>query len=418
MNIIIFYQHISRELKACKMLKEKLENTYSANVKIFSIDFEYFAALKYNKKVAADIILMPWVHNDDNYFYLVPFVEANENLIAINLHHEQVGTPVSETLIIPRGHFAKDCVYHFVWGDFFAERLVKNDVSPDIIRVCGNMRLDIAAKKEKDRSDLAKEFNLDVNKRWCLFCENRDSVLSYNESVESFFISNGYSDSDAKGQFKMLSISLNNAYDDIDNIESSFFEQNEFIYRSHPGTILNKKFDSHIKVSSKYSIYQWLHNVDIYLTSSSTSMFEADALSIPSFIWDNTEISPQFVPKWVEDYTKIEKLTDLTDEMIKLAVEKSKKEKTYERYIGKCDNHNIERISEEIANIFKNKENNVCTMETVKIPKEFFKEKRLYEKVTKIVAKLRLLEKLKFPKSAYREKNDIPYYKNNINRYL
>ena len=175
MNIIIYYQHITREYKSCLRLKEALEcEIEGAKASVYSIDFEYFRSLKDHKKKKVDLIFMPWLEFRENYYYMMPFLEKNPDLKVVNLHHEQVGSQTSFDVLIPKDKILHNNVYHFCWGEFFAGELKKIGVSDKVIKINGNIRTDQSIGKLQTKEELALKYGYDIdflkrNKKSMLF---------------------------------------------------------------------------------------------------------------------------------------------------------------------------------------------------------------------------------------------------------
>jgi len=410
MNIILFYQHITREYLSCCKLKEELEKELGAKVSIYSIDFEYFKAIKEHKKGKVDVIFMPWLAIRENYYFLMPFLKKNPKLITINLHHEQIGSKTSFDVLIPKDKILHNNIYHFCWGEFFAENLAKIGVSNDFIKINGNIRADQSTLILKTKEELAKEFDLDKSKQWILFAESRDWIWTFGEEDILEMGKNNCDMNEVRTSIDVHKLYLLKTYEDFKKLPDKFFDKYEIIYRPHPGTVSPIKIDNRIKVNSKHSIYNWINACDIYMCSTSTSIFEAEMMGKVVMICERAEFPSQYQMFGLEKYYNINSILNLNDEEIKKAKEFNKKP-IYEDYIGKCDGNNIKRTVSLTKQIFEERKLN---MEYIKVPKKFFLRKRLYELVTKFTVKTGLFSKLKFPRSAYRERNDIPFYNNNI----
>lgn len=410
MNVIIYYQHITREYLSCCKLKEQLENELNAKVSIYSIDFEYFKSIKDHKRLKVDIIFMPWLAIRENYYFLMPFLKRNPKLITVNLHHEQIGSKTSFDVLIPKDKILHNNIYHFCWGEFFAKNLAKIGVSNDFIKINGNIRADQSTLILKTKDELANEFNLDKSKQWILFAESRDWVWTFGEDDVQEMGKNNCDMDEVRTSIDVHKQYLLKTYEDFKKLPNTFFDKYEIIYRPHPGTVSPIEIDNRIKVNSKYSIYNWINACDIYMCSTSTSIFEAEMMGKTVMICEREDFPTQYQMFGLERYYNIHSILNLNDEEIKKAKEYIKKP-IYEDYIGKCDGNNIRRTVALTKEIYEEQKLN---MEYIKVPKKFFIRKYLYEILTKLIVKTGLFDKIKYPRSAYRERNDIPYYNNNI----
>lgn len=413
-NVIIFYQGINREINACKKLKENLEKGKKVNTFIFSIDFESDLALKIAKKNKVDLIIMPWMYKDSNYWLMQPFIELNKELLIVNLHHEQIATPASLNLLLPDGEHSKNSVIHFVWGDNFKQELIKCGVKENLVYITGNVRTDFANEIKYNKKKLANEFKLDVNKKWILFAENRGWLLNSNDAKEEHLVYLGFLKEDLLERKRIEKKSLEKTVDEMNNLNNDFFNEYELIYRAHPGTEAPEGLSEKINIISKYSIYEWLNVIDINIVWSSTTIFESDICQIPSFVYEPSENLDKFRTFGIEQYQKITKLSDISEELINNYKEKIAPLKIYENYVGKVDGNSINRVSKSIIEILENKIEGYSA-ESIEVDKLFMLKINIFKKVTRIVVKLGLLEKIKYPRSAYELRKDIPYFKNNTN---
>lgn len=411
MNIIIYYQHITREYKSCLKLKEALEREIEGvKASVYSIDFEYFKSLKDHKKKKVDLIFMPWLAIRENYYYMMPFLKKNADLKVVNLHHEQIGSQTSFDVLIPKDEILHNNIYHFCWGEFFAENLKKIGVSEEVIKINGNIRTDQSIGKLQTKEELAKKYGYDSSKQWILFAESRDWIWTFGEEDIQEMGKNNCDVVEVRNSIDVHKEYLLKTYEDFKNLPDEFFEKYEIIYRPHPGTISPVEIDSRVRVISKHSIYDWINACDVYMCSTSTSIFEAEMMGKPVMICEKKDFPNKYQMFGLEKYYHIEAITDFNEKDIKKALEKTKKP-IYVDYIGKCDGKSIERTVNITKEILKSSD---IKMEYIKVPNKFLKRKKLFEFVTRVVVKLGLLLKIKFPRSAYRERNDIPFYKKNI----
>lgn len=413
-RIIIFYQHINREYQSCLVLKEELERSIHCEVYIFSIDFEFSKALKIaDKKI--NLVFMPWVYHELNYELLMPFFKHNEALISVNLHHEQIGSDVSSNILIPRGENARNSVLHLAWGGDFKETLIKNGVKDEFVFEVGHMRLDTVDKNIRSRDDLAAEFALDTSKKWLLFCESRGWIWSYSQKYKNDFVANGYSVEEIDEFYNIAKKSIYATFEDFDKIGDAFFSEYEIIYRPHPGTVSPVKINERIRHINAYSIYDWLKNVDVYATWSSTSIFESESCGVPSFVVKPFEYDKKYEMHGVQKYSEVQGLEQITSELIREEKQCMKKQRIFENYIGKQGGA-IANIVGLTASLLADGVKGY-KMAAIKYPRSRKNKKQFFEFVTWLFVKFGLLKIFKYPRSSYKQISDIPYIKKNMKKY-
>lgn len=386
-KIICFYEILSREYKACERLKNILLKKYNIEVKLFSIAFEFNKAIKFAKKNGVDAVIMPWMYSKREYNFVMPFLEINENLTVFNLYHEQIASDETLPILILKDEIVKQNVYHLCWGTYFQDVLIKNGTPAKNTLISGNIRLDgmLASKIEKEL--LSQQFNLDINKQWILFAESRDWVLDEINLKNRENL--GLDEELEKQSFFWHKKSLESTYKEMSCLDDSFFEKYELIYRPHPATPAPKNLNSRIKVISQYTIYDWLANVDYYLTSTSTSIFEAEAMGVLPMVVNISDFPQTFKTYGLDNYYSINSLLEFTEQNIVNARKWMENKKIYTKYIGESDGGNTERTADVINSIL-NSENRI---QMLKLP---FKSQDIWHKIYKIYAKIMLKLNMSF----------------------
>lgn len=408
-RIIIFYEHINREYEACLRLKNEIENSGAHySVHLLSITFEYSKALKINKRNIIDMVILPWVYVDNDYKLLQPFLRKNKNLYIINLHHEQITSEVTDKALLPRGENARNSVIHFVWGEFFKEKLLDSKVNDNLIYITGNIRNDKLSLGSIDKDELSKEFQLDINKKWILFSENRGWVLSNTERKDNHRLALGFSKDDLNERKILTQESLERTLNEFHELPDSFFKDHELIYRPHPGTEAPENIDCRIKIISKYSIYTWISAIDVNVVWSSTTIFESDIKGVPSIVYEPMEHPEKFKPYGINNYPKISKFEQINDELIKYYKDIIAPNKIFEKYIGLVDGKSVERAQKAITMILSEGVKGY-NPKIIDYKKRKIFRKILFEFITKFFVKFNILEFIKYPNTAYALRNDIPY---------
>jgi len=410
-NIILFYQHIGREIFSINRLKEVLEKQGN-RVFVFSIDFEIYESYKLAKNEKIDVIVTPWLYHDMNYKIFIPFIEQNGNVKIINTHQEQLSSIMSEPVLMPLPGVSSNCCYHLAWGDFFKEKLLSRNIPRNLIYVTGNMRNDEMTVAEDKKAWFAEQYGLDLSKKWVLFAETRDFIYAWNREAKYELECKGIDSKEIEEYYNLSKNSLEATVKDIESLSKSFFQQFELIYRPHPGC-LDTPVSSKCKVISKYSIYEWLKAVDTLVTWSSTSAIEADALNVPVFINEPIPNVERQRMEGLDSYPIIQSLNQLLEVDFHSVLNAQKMRKSYVNYFGEIDGKATERVGNailKIADIF----DDGYKAELIDYDKIQIK-KHTYQFVLRVLIKLGIFEIVKFPHSAYAHRNDIPFYKNNLN---
>lgn len=416
MTIIILYEHIVREWDAVQRLCTALQNARHKCV-CFSGDFELTRAYAYAKKHKVDVILMPWFVDDEHFDLIYPILKSNPGIKVVNLHHEQISSKVYENVLFPQNKLTRDNSYHFAWGKYFADQLEAHGVEKRKIFITGNIRNDKAFQIEKTRGKLSEQFDLDSDKPWILFAENRGFASQrMNESMKQVLRDRGLTDEEIAESMQNNTDSLEEFYRILGNLPDEFLEKYEFIYRPHPGTKLETELPKGIHVICELPIYEWMANCDLFVTCESTSIFEAEVVGIPCVTFNNKPAKEKFLMAGVDRYPHLQALTDINDELIEGVKQGQNASPIYQDYLGLVDGHAVERAVEAIQSI--GKEDDEIQFYGHKPPKRFIIRRYLYENMTWVSVKTGMLDKIKFPNSSYWSSRDIPYSKTNQKLYF
>ena len=411
MNVIIFYEHLTREWNAVQSLKKGLE-ARGARVRAYSIIFQRTVAIIDAFFHRPDVIFLPWFVSESHEKMLDPITRFAPNVVLINQHQEQVGSPRSESLLVPVTEIAKNGCYHFAWGEHFRDVMLKYGVEADLVKITGNIRNDAAKSTAVDKQTLAETYGLDPNKKWVLFAENRGWLsMRATEATYLELIAQGSTREELDASLHYEQESLRKLAEDMSKLDDTFFSEFELIYRPHPGTQVFIEVPKAARIISERSIYDWICASSLYITCESTSIFEADLCGVPCATLDHCEKIPEDVMAGVSDYPKMGSITEVSQELIdRLKAMQAGRDPIYQRYIGRVDGLACQRTVEETIKIMEKQHQRPQLAKA-----SFYMNFRhfLYEIVTYVFDKLNLIHKLKFPRSAYVECRDIPYSKEN-----
>lgn len=410
LNIIIFYEHLAREWEATCRLRDLFEEN-GDHAEIFSIIFERMKAYSRAKKIIPDVLIMPFFVDAEHETFVSDILDVNPDVKVINLHHEEISSKRSISFLIPTTPFAKNGSFHFVWGEHFKNVLMNNGVKEENIFITGNIRNDLCRAAGMTKSELAEKYGLSPAKKWILFAENRGWLMGRDNLLARQILSErGLS-------FERFDINLKNEKENLavftaqfKKFTPEFAAEFEFIYRPHPGTVLNYEVPECVHIIGDRSIYDWIDCCDLFLTCESTSIFEAEIIGKPCAIvpsMNKPEEQDKVAGVW--EFPQIENVYDITNELINEITEKNRtREPIYPRYLGVIDGHAADRVVEAtklVLNMNISDEDKKFAHSTAKQNLKQF----AYENLTWLMVKLNLLDAVRFPHSAYGEKRDIPY---------
>lgn len=414
MNILILYEHLVREWDATQKLK-KLFEAEGDRVMVASIIFERFKILREVKKYPPEIIFVPWFVGEPHEQMLAPILKITPRARVINLHHEEVCSKASLSLVLPVSRYAKNGSFHFVWGNYFKQILMENGVKESNIVVTGNIRNDAVRAVPPSKAELAAQYGLSEQKQWILFADNRGWLMDRRtRGGDKELATRGLSINKQEEIIARNQANFERMGMQLTKIGTEFTDKFEFIYRPHPGVASLPSLPNWVRVISERSIYDWIMSCDLFLTCESTSIFEAEMCGKPCAIVPE-EPEPEEMDKMVGvwRYPKITDLSALNEELIEKVTEMNKQTGTvYADYLGKVDGKAAERVvaaAKGICSVEIDPQDRQYTAATKKQMLRYF----LYEKMTWIMTKTNLLPKIKFPKTAFVEMRDIPYAASN-----
>ena len=410
MVVFLLYEHLTREWNALQKLKDELEKR-GAETAVYSIIYERTKAIRKARKKKPDIIVVPWFVDESHEKILYPFIEINNKVKIINMHHEEIGCDASESVFFPKTAYTSNGSYHLAWGDFFKDKLVQNGVEANRIKITGNVRNDSASRPLTDRKEISDKYQLNINKPWILFAENRGYYIQrVSDDLRHELNRRGMPNEaiDLRASYEKESITT--FIGEMEGWDKEKRCKFEFIYRPHPGTHAPENLPQWMRVIDDLSIYEWINVCDLFLTSCSTSIFEAEVCGKPCAIFESIDIPEQLKIYGLDEYPCIEHADEIDDLLIEKLTKNKPDRPYYEKYLGQVDGKAVERTADAIIEISKEAANNENLIPTLAKPsrKELFRHS-VFEKLTYMMTKTSLLYILKFPKSAYSEVKDIPY---------
>lgn len=273
-NFIIVYEGIVREYDNALLLKSELEKRGYTVLLAYKSETVLFK----NRKA---VIVVPNCYSTENYDFYQYILNSNGNPI-VSLQYEQVLSKRIEKTNVhnPKGK-AKD-IWFFCWGNQCFDRLVKQGINRNRIKICGALQLDFLLPEFSSfylsRQQIADKYNLDINKKWMLYI----SSFSY---VDNSIITNYTAKELADHQFvkDFTEVSVKSQKDTLKWFERLIKNEPDIIiiYRKHPIESDNKyiqelcnKYPNQFKDIDSLSVKQWIKVSDIISTWFSTSIAE------------------------------------------------------------------------------------------------------------------------------------------------
>lgn len=311
-DVLIFFEHKNRELESNLLLAKRLREK---GLSVYLIQDGWNAA-PMSSFIKTKVLVTPWCYDDKNYerLQVVKGSLPNDSFIIVNTHCEQITSEDALRFVLPTGK-AKE-TYHFAWGNFFKELLIKEGVPEDSICITGSPRLDFFKPKyariSASKSELSKRYLLDEKKKWILLIGNYSAAFFSDDQISRL---EKRSIANAKENRTLSRFSMKRIFSWYGEMANRFKDENiEFIYRPHPSepvSDLAKNFEENNKnvhVIKEHAIRDWLVNCDAAFTWNSTSSVEAAYAEIPVFA-----LRPCKIPKKLQ-FSLLENLTQLSNE--------------------------------------------------------------------------------------------------------
>ena len=276
LDFLILYEHIVREYESALLLKAELERRgYTAKIRqlLDTKNFNYFTYKKPKVLVASAMYDNETVNS---------FVYNNVGRLnkVVNLHWEQVLSGEQEISPFFNCQGAAALCLHTCWGDAAQQRLIGYGVNEKNTVVTGNITLDFLrpefAGYYKNKAQLAKEFNLDENKKFMLYISSFSLAYMSKAEVDELSKLAGVSfDAFQVTNFKSMNETLAwfaRFLDEHDDIE--------LIYRRHPSEWNSPALDEmaakykNFHTITAYSVKQWITACDFIFTWLSTAIAE------------------------------------------------------------------------------------------------------------------------------------------------
>lgn len=316
-DVLIYFEHISRELDTCFYIKNNLEKL-GLTTKVLPIHKNrYYNIAKYKPKM----IVVPFLFADKLDRLWVDFKKCYNDVLCLNLHHEQIYNEMTKSHFMPKNEISKNS-YHLSWTERFAHDLIENKVQKEKIFIVGNPRTDNYYLTPLNK---ISEYKKGYNK--LIFIP---TSFSWAFVDEEYFINNAKLDKTIfKNQRKLTIETVAVFFENIRkiakiNADTLFvlrphpFEDIN-LYKSHLISATNAPLEENIKVIRDGTIYDWLNISDLIVGWLTTVSIEASLFNKKNVVFqpvklpDNMQVD--FITKYDEIINTPEKLNQIINNL-------------------------------------------------------------------------------------------------------
>lgn len=268
-DVLIIYEHKTRELENCALLAAELEH------RGYQTEVLYMYATPKRWNIKAKVVVTPHLYNEQQLSFFLSN-KKNNNQHVVDLQYEQVLSESSEDGIHNPSGLAM-LAHHIAWGEAQTQRYLKHGVNKMNVHETGSISMDLFRPEFSQyfisREDLGKMYNIDPQKEWILFISSFSYAHRSKSEIEHLSKLNPNAEEFAK-------LSELSYHEILDWFETALSQNPEkvFIYRRHPSELndnhllmLEKKYQNFRCIDS-YSMRQWTVTVNKIYNWFSTSL--------------------------------------------------------------------------------------------------------------------------------------------------
>jgi len=304
-DLMIFIEHVARELDIATALKYLIINRYGLSVEIASIVAAHGrkeALNKFEPRVAA----LPFFYSTtapgpQDILLTYPHV------LCVNLAYEQIFSQINQIFKAPKDTYSKNYVLHHAWGNFFSRYLQEFGVPSENIFVNGNPSYALYqspyATFYPDKSELAQRYSIDTNKRWVLIPENYGAAF-YDVDRLNEYLKYGLQDAYKYRDFALASFREAIIWWQ----QAANLDGLELIIRPRPavsGDVFLKTcvdrigvIPEHLHIIKEGTVREWILSSDIVMSSYSTTLIEAAVAEKPVYMLEPIPFPPYIQADW------------------------------------------------------------------------------------------------------------------------
>ena len=280
LDILLLYEKAVRELDVACLIKYLAENLYGLRVEVAQQC--YSQPRLFRKFLRPKLIVLPFCYQprSQNQF-LIKWRKS----VFFNLTWEQLSYKGNRTAKTPRGEFALNHVIHHSWSNDFADLLKSKGVPQKNIFLNGNLALTLYQEPYcrffKQRSDLAKIYKIDPQKKWIFFPENFNWAF-YDDAMLKQMINEGQPSQQVFEMQDFSKKSFNTVIKWCDNLAKR--GDTEIIIRPRPATSIDSFIHRILQtipsifpkmhIINNESVREWVLASNTVISSYSTTLIE------------------------------------------------------------------------------------------------------------------------------------------------
>lgn len=355
-DVIIFFEHVSRELDSLAILKVELESLGISSV-ILPIHYNrYVNVLRFKPK----LIILPYLYSECNPTRRL-FESTFPEVKILNLHHEQFYNEGTKEHLIPSDRYSKE-VHHLSWSKKFKIDLMEVGVKCENISVLGNPRTDsFYYSNNLDIKELVKDYEK------LIFVV---TTFSWALVDESYFLKiNSIDEKEFRKRKKITYDAAVKYFEDFAYLADKY-PNYIFVIRPHPFEdidIFTKLFlessglnsvPQNIKIIRDYNVYDWLKYANLTIGWCTTVNMEAQLFDCKNIIYHPTYYPKEMNLEFFEYYNIVKERPDLEEVILgNDSITIQDKHKEYiENNFGKVDGKVNYRIALKVQELLLGKE--------------------------------------------------------------
>jgi len=353
-QLVIFVEHVARELDLACILKCLLEKQYNISVEIASIIFNLEETLE---KWRPDVVALPYCLGANDLGTQRILSEWPDSTY-LNLAHEQIFHKINKECRMPQDTFARQHVLHIAWSDFYAEYLRLHGVPTENIVINGNPTYSLYRRPYStyfdSRFKMARQYGLDANKQWVFIPENYKTAFVAQGKLRDY-IRFGAKESEVYQHRDFDVYSLKEVLPWW--ISAAKQEAIELIVRPRPATPKASFWEfcrdhageipDHLHVIKEGTVREWILASDMVISSYSTTLIEAAMANKPVYMLTPLPFPEFLLQDWFDRVTKIADGKTLLD-----AIKSGKRESNWHP-LQSWAQHRMMRYADPISNLAK-----------------------------------------------------------------
>lgn len=395
-DVLIYYEHVARELDSCLILKFELEKLGLISRIVPVHKNRYVSLVRYRPR----FVVVPFLFANKNDIVYQELKYCYGDVICLNLHHEQFYNEMTKFHFMPNNELSRN-VFHLAWGKFFADDLISvGNVDPEKVLICGNPRTD-------------NFYYYSANKI-------KQYILGYKDIVfvpTSFswaFVNEEYFIKGAKIERKIFEQKKKLTFDSavlfltsIRNLAKKY-PQKLFVVRPHPFEdilfykqflkgLLNRSLENNILVIREGSVYDWLKVSRLTIGWLTSVSLEASAFGRKNLIYNPIPLDLSTQTDFMKLYDKIiveyDDLCEIVGNPDSYNIDNKRVVEYLQNSMGKTDGKVNNRIALSISDILKYEKLNQ-SYNMVGIARNLLKS-MLIDIPKNILLKINLLDKIR-----------------------